>query len=58
MVPIEFLEKVRKLLVENDVAHWGGSQRDLCGWAPGCDRDQLRMAGDSRRVQDLPDAAA
>ncbi len=44
MVPVELLEKVRKLLLENDVSHWV-DHNALCRRASGGHCDQPRSEG-------------
>jgi hypothetical protein len=58
MVPVELLEKVRKLLVENDIPHWVDHNAISVDGRPAVTVINLGRGADSRRVQDLLDAAA
>lgn len=57
MVSVQLLEKVRKLLVENDVPHWVDHYAILVDGRPAVTVISLDRRTDSRRVQDLLDAA-
>ena len=57
MLPVELLEKVRKLLVENDIPHWVDHHAISVDGRPAVTVVNLGRAADSRRVQDLLDAA-
>ncbi len=58
IVSIELLEKVRKLLVENDIPHWVDHLAISVDGRPAVSVINLGRKVDSRRVQDLLDAAA
>ena len=58
MVSVELLEKVRKLLVENDVPHWVDHNAISVDGRPAVTVINLGRTADSHRVQDLLDAAA
>jgi hypothetical protein len=58
MVSVELLEKVRRLLVENDVPHWVDHHALSVDGRPAVTVINLGRTVDSRRVQDLLDAAA
>ena len=58
MVSVELLEKVRKLLVENGIPHWVENLRISVDGRPAVTVIYLGRNVDSRRVQDLLDAAA
>ena len=58
MVSVELLEKVRKLLVENDVPHWVDHNAISVDGRPAVTVINLGRNVDSRQVQDLLDAAA
>jgi hypothetical protein len=57
MVPVEVLEKVRKLLVDNDIPHWVDHIAVSVDGRPAVTVINLGRQVDSRRVQDLLDAA-
>jgi hypothetical protein len=57
-VSVEALEKVRKLLVENDVPHWVEHLAISVDGRPAQIVINLGRKVDSRQVQDLLDAAA
>lgn len=56
-VSVEVLEKVRKLLVENDVPHWVEHYAISVDGRPAQIVINLGRKVDSRQVQDLLDAA-
>lgn len=58
MVSLELLEKVRKLLAENDVPHWVDHHAISVDGRPAVTVINLGRRADSRRVQALLDAAA
>jgi hypothetical protein len=58
MLSVELLEKVRKLLVENGIPHWVDHHRISVDGRPAVTMIYLGRKVDSRRVQDLLDAAA
>lgn len=58
MVSVELLEKVRRLLVENDIPHWVDHNAISVDGRPAVTVINLGRRADSRRVQDLLDAAA
>ncbi len=58
MLSVEVLEKVRRLLVENDIAHWVDHLAISVDGRPAVTVINLGRRTDSRRVQDLLDAAA
>jgi hypothetical protein len=58
MVSVELLEKVRKLLVENDVPHWVEHNAISVDGRPAVTVINLGRRADSRQVQTLLDAAA
>jgi hypothetical protein len=58
MVPVELLEKVRTLLVENDIPHWVDHNAISVDGRPAVTVINLGQRVDPRRVQDLLDAAA
>jgi hypothetical protein len=58
MVSVELLEKVRKVLVENDVPHWVDHHAISVDGRPAETVINLGRRVDSRRVQELLDAAA
>jgi hypothetical protein len=58
MLSVEVVEKVRKLLVENDVPHWVDHHAISVDGRPAVTVINLGRRVDSRRVQDLLDAAA
>jgi hypothetical protein len=58
MLSVEVLEKVRKLLVENGIPHWVEHLRISVDGRPAVTVINLGRNVDSRRVQDLLDAAA
>jgi hypothetical protein len=57
-VSVESLEKVRRLLVENEVPHWVDHHAVSVDGRPAVTVINLGRKVDSRRVQDLLDAAA
>jgi hypothetical protein len=57
MVPVDLLEKVRKLLVENDIPHWVDHNAISVDGRPAVTVINLGRGADSRRVQELLDAA-
>jgi hypothetical protein len=57
-VSVEMLEKVQKLLVENDIRHWVEHLRISVDGRPAVTVINLGRKVDSRRVQDLLDDAA
>jgi hypothetical protein len=57
MVPVELLEKVRKLLVDNDIPHWVDHIAVSVDGRPAVTVINLGRRVDSLRVQDLLDAA-
>jgi hypothetical protein len=57
-VSVELLEKVRKLLVENDIPHWVDHLAISVDGRPAMTVINLGRRVDSRQVQDLLDAAA
>ena len=58
MVPVELLDRIRKLLVENDVPHWVDHNAISVDGRPAVTVINLGRKVDSRRVQELLDAAA
>ncbi len=58
MLSVEVLEKVRRLLVENDIPHWVDHLAISVDDRPAVTVINLGRGTDSRRVQDLLDAAA
>ena len=58
MVPVELLEKVRKLLVENNIPHWVEHNAISVDGRPAVTVINLGQKADPSRVQDLLDAAA
>ncbi len=58
MVSRELLEKVRNLLVENDVPHWVDHHAISVDGRPAVTVINLDRRVDPRRVQELLDAAA
>jgi hypothetical protein len=58
MVSVELLEKVRRLLVENDIPHWVDHSAISVDGRPAVTVINLGRRTDSRQVQDLLDAAA
>lgn len=56
MVPVELLEKVRKLLVEKDIPHWVDHNAISVDGRPAVTVINLGRSANSRRVQDLLDA--
>ena len=58
MVSVELLEKVRKILVENDVPHWVDHHAISVDGRPAVIVINLGRKADSHRVQGLLDAAA
>jgi len=58
MVPVELLEKVRKLLVENNIPHWVDHNAISVDGRPAVTVINLGQKADPSRVQDLLDAAA
>ncbi len=57
-VSVELLERVRKLLAENDIPHWVDHIAISVDGRPAVTVINLGRKVDSRRVQDLLDAAA
>jgi hypothetical protein len=57
-VSVELLERVRKLLVENDVPHWVDHLAISVDGRPAQTVVNLGRRVNSRKVQDLLDAAA
>ena len=57
MVSVESLEKVRKFLTENDIPHWVDHTAISVDGRPAVTVINLGRTADSRRVQDLLDAA-
>ena len=57
MVPVAVPEKARKLLVENDIPHWVDHIAISVDGRPAVTVINLGRQVDSRRVQDLLDAA-
>lgn len=57
MVPVELLEKIRKLLVEQDIPHWVDHIAISVDGRPAVTVINLGRTVDSRRVQDLLDHA-
>ena len=57
-VPVALLERVQRLLVENDVAHWVEHYAISVDGRPAVTVINLRRNADPSRVQDLLDAAA
>jgi hypothetical protein len=57
MLPVELLEKVHKLLAENDIPHWVDHNAISVDGRPAVTVINLGRGADSRRVQDLLDAA-
>jgi hypothetical protein len=58
MLAVELLERVQKLLVENDVPHWLEHHAISVDGRPAVTVINLGRKVDSRRVQELLDAAA
>ena len=58
MVSVELLEKVRKLLAENEVPHWVDQHAVSVDGGPAVTVINLGRRADSHLVQDLLDAAA
>jgi len=58
MVSVEILEKVQKLLVENNVPHWVEHNAISVDGRPAVTVINLGRKVDSRQVQDLLDAVA
>jgi hypothetical protein len=58
MVSVELLEKVRKLLVDNDVPHWVDHHAISVNGRPAVTVINLGRKVDSGQVQDLLDAAS
>ncbi len=56
-VSVELLEKVRRLLVENEVPHWVDHHAISVDGHPAVTVINLGRKVDSRRIQDLLDAA-
>ena len=58
MVSVALLERVRKLLLENDVPHWVDHHAISVDGRPAVTVINLGQRADSRQVQQLLDAAA
>jgi hypothetical protein len=58
MVPIKLLDRIRKLLVENDIPHWVDHNAISVDGRPAVTVINLGRGADSSRVQELLDAAA
>ena len=58
MLPVELLEKVRRLLVEHNIPHWMDHYAVSVDGRPALTVIHLDRRVDSSRVQDLLDAAA
>jgi hypothetical protein len=58
MVSVELLDKVQKLLVDNDVSHWVDHLAISVDGRPAMTVIHLGRRVDARQVQDLLDAAA
>jgi len=58
MVPVELLQKVRQLLVENVIPHWVDHNAISVDGRPAVIVINLGRRADSRQVQDLLDDAA
>jgi len=58
MLSVEVLEKVRTLLVDKGIPHWVDHYRISVDGRPAVTMIYLGRKVDSRRVQDLLDAAA
>jgi hypothetical protein len=58
MVSVELLEKVRRLLVDNDVPHWVDHHAISVDGRPAMTVINLGRRVDPRRVQELLDTAA
>jgi hypothetical protein len=58
MLALDLLERVRKLLQENDIPHWVGHHAISVDGRPAVVVINLDRKADPRRVQDLLDAAA
>jgi hypothetical protein len=56
-VPVELLEKVRAVLLENEIPHWVEHIAISVDGAPAETVINIRRGTDPRRVQDLLDAA-
>lgn len=57
MVPVALLEKVRKLLDENNIRHWEDHNAISVDGRPAIAVINLGRGADSGRIQDLLDAA-
>jgi hypothetical protein len=57
-ISVELLEKVRRLLVENDIPHWVDHNAISVDGRPAVTVINLGRKADLRQVQDLLDSAA